>query len=110
MGKTTYIIREFEIVSVGKFFAVIGLIWGFVAGIFIAAGAAGMSMGTGTSALGIAGTVIVLVLTVIFCGIFGFIAGAVLAIIYNLVLGAMGGVEMVLEAKGEITAEEKPGM
>jgi hypothetical protein len=36
---------------------------------------------------------------VIIGGIIGFIGGAIVAIIYNIVLGAMGGVELDLEVR-----------
>jgi hypothetical protein len=36
---------------------------------------------------------------VIIGGVVGFIGGAIVAVIYNIVLGAMGGVELDLEIK-----------
>jgi hypothetical protein len=36
---------------------------------------------------------------VIVGGIVGFIGGVIVAFVYNIVLGAMGGIEMDLEAK-----------
>jgi len=36
---------------------------------------------------------------IILGGIFGFISGAIVAYVYNIVLGAIGGIEMDLEQK-----------
>lgn len=99
MTASTYVIKQFGIVSVGKFFAVFGLVWGFIMGFFVAAGVSGMGSVTGMHTLGFAGGLIVLGIMTIMGGILGFIGGAVVAFIYNLVLGATGGVEMDLEVK-----------
>jgi hypothetical protein len=99
MTTTTYTIKQFGIVSVGKFFAVFGLVWGFFVGILLAAGLGGMGSLSGSHILGIGAGLAGLVIMVILGGVFGFIGGVIVAIIYNIVLGAMGGVEMDLEAK-----------
>ena len=99
MTTATYVIKQFGIVSVGKFFAIFGLVWGFFMGFILAAGLSGMSTGPGMHALGFAGGLVVLGLGILMGGILGFIGGAVIAFIYNLVLGATGGVEMDLEVK-----------
>lgn len=99
MAASTYIIKQFDIVSVGKFFAVFGLVWGFFMGFFVAAGVSGMGTVMGTHMLGFAGGLVVLGLMTIIGGIVGFIGGAIVALIYNLVLGATGGLEMDMEIK-----------
>ena len=99
MAATTYTVKQFGIVNVGKFFAVFGLAWGFFMGIILAAGLGGMGSVFGTPALGIGAGLLGLVFMVIFGGVIGFIGGVIVAIIYNIVLGAMGGIEMDLEAK-----------
>lgn len=99
MTTTTYVIKQLGIVSIGKFFAVFGLVWGFFVGFFVAAGVGSMGSGMGTPALGFAGGLVVLGLVTIMGGVLGFIGGAIVAIIYNIVLGATGGVEMDLEMK-----------
>jgi hypothetical protein len=100
MTAATYVIKQLGIVSVGKFFAVFGLVWGFLMGFFVAAGVSGMGTVMGSHAIGFAGGLVALGFMVIMGGIFGFIGGVVLAFIYNLVLGASGGIEMELEVKG----------
>jgi hypothetical protein len=99
MGVATYTIKQFGVASVGKFFAVFGLVWGFIAGIVLALGLGGMGSVLGTPVLGIGAGLIGLVIMVIVGGVAGFIGGAIVAIIYNIVLGATGGIEMDLEVK-----------
>jgi hypothetical protein len=99
MSGTTYTIKQFGVISVGKFFAVFGLVWGFFVGIFLAAGLGGMGSVLGSHALGIGAGLFGLVIMVIIGGVAGFIGGAIVAVIYNIVLGAMGGVELDLEVK-----------
>jgi len=53
----------------------------------------------GAPALGIGAGLLGLVFMVIIGGVIGFIGGIIVAIVYNIVLGAMGGIEMDLEAK-----------
>jgi hypothetical protein len=92
MAVTTYTIKQPGIVSIGKFFAVFGLVWGFFAGIFFAAGLGSMGSVMGTHALGFgAGLVglVIMVIMVIVGGIVGFTGGVIVAIVYNIVLGAI---------------------
>ena len=99
MSGTTYVIKQFGVISVGKFFAVFGLVWGFFAGILLAAGLGGMGTVLGSHTLGLGAGLFGLIFMVIIGGIIGFIGGAVVAVIYNIVLGAMGGVELDLEVR-----------
>ena len=102
MAGTTYTIKQPGIVSVGKFFAVFGLVWGFFAGISLAAGLGGMGSVMGTPAIGIGAGLVRLVIMVVVGGVFGFIGGVIAAVVYNIVLGAMGGIEMGLEVKTQV--------
>ena len=99
MTSTTYTIKQFGVISVGKFFAVFGLVWGFFAGILLAAGLGGMGTVLGSHTLGFGAGLFGLVFMVIFGGIVGFIGGTIVAVIYNIVLGTMGGVELDLEVR-----------
>lgn len=99
MSGTTYTIKQFGVISIGKFFAVFGLVWGFFVGILLAGGLGGMGSVLGSHALGIGAGLFGLVIMVIIGGVFGFIGSAIVAVIYNIVLGAMGGVELDLEVK-----------
>jgi hypothetical protein len=99
MTTTAYMIKSFGVVSVGKFCAVIGLIWGLIAGLMVAVGIGGIGSMMGSHALGIGAGIVGLIVMIIIGGIGGFISGAIGAIIYNIILGAIGGIEMDLEAK-----------
>ncbi|MFA6332144.1 MAG: hypothetical protein WCX22_04255 [Methanoregula sp.] len=102
MATATYTIKQFGIVSVGKFFALFGLVWGFLMGFVVAVGVSSMGSVMGTHALGFAGGLVALCIMTIIGGVIGFIGGAVVAIIYNLVVEATGGVELDLEVKGQV--------
>ena len=97
MATTAYMIKSFGIVSVGKFCAVIGLIYGFILGLVVALGIGGLGSMMGSQGLAIGAGIVGLVVTVIVGGIGGFVSGAIGAIIYNIILGAIGGIEMDLE-------------
>ena len=99
MATTTFMIRQFGVMSVVKFFGVIGLIWRVIRGIFLAIGVGGMASVMGTHALGVGAGLVGLVIMVIFGGVVGVIGGAIVAIVYNIVLGTMGGIEIDLETK-----------
>lgn len=99
MVTTAYMIKSFGVLSVGKFCAVIGLIWGFLVGLMVAVGIGGIGSMMGSHALGIGAGIVGLIVMIIIGGIGGFISGAIGAIIYNIILGAIGGIEMDLETK-----------
>ena len=96
---TTYVVKEFDVMSVAKFFAVLGLVWGFLMGLLMVFGAGTMAAAMGAGALGAGIGIAGLVIMIIIGGIGGFIGGALITIIYNLVLGVMGGIVVDLEAK-----------
>ncbi|OPY38345.1 MAG: hypothetical protein A4E35_00768 [Methanoregula sp. PtaU1.Bin051] len=99
MTVSTYTIRQFGIVSVGKFFAVFGLVGGFFAGILLAVGVGAMTSVMGAPGVGIGAGIMTFVIVIIAGGVLGFISGAIVAVIYNIVLGASGGIEIDLEVK-----------
>jgi hypothetical protein len=99
MATTAYMIKQLGVLSVAKFCGVIGLLWGFVMGIFLAIGVGGMASAMGSHVLGVGAGLVGLVMMIIFGGIGGFISGAIVAFVYNIVLGAIGGIEMDLEVK-----------
>ena len=96
---TKYVVKEFDVMSVAKFFAVLGLVWGFLMGLFVAFGAGAMAAAMGAAALGAGMGIAGLFFMVIIGGIGGFVGGAIIAVIYNLVLGVIGGIVVDLEAK-----------
>lgn len=99
MATTAYMIKSFGVMSLGKFGAVVGLIWGFLSGLILAVGFSGMGSMMGSGFFGIGAGIVGVIVMIIIGGIGGFISGAVGAIIYNIILGAIGGIEMDLELK-----------
>ena len=90
--------KSFDVVSVGKIYAVMGAVVGLLYGILIAifaslmsslAGALGANMG-GLAAMG----VLAIIVAPITFAIMGFIGGLISAFIYNVVAGWVGGVKV----------------
>jgi len=99
MATTAYMIKKFGVMSVAKFSAIIGLIWGFVVGLMVLVGVGRTAAMFGGAALGAGVGIFGFILMIILGAVGGFIGGAILAFIYNIVLGAIGGIEMDLETK-----------
>jgi hypothetical protein len=92
-------VKELGIMSVAKFCAVFGVVWGFLMGLVVMLGAGTMAAAMGAGALGAGMGLIGLVVMIIFGGIGGLIGGAIIAIIYNVVVGVIGGIEIDVVAK-----------
>lgn len=112
-------IRRFGVISVAKMYGlltfVIGLIIGVIYGLFfILFGAAMSAMAPGgrdATAGGVSSVVIGILMMIgipVFYGIFGFIAGAIGAFIYNAVAGIIGGVKFELEGTQQEYAPPPP--
>ena len=99
MSVTPYMIKKLGVLSIAKFCAVLGIIWGLVVGLFMMLGIGGIAAAMGRGALGAGVGIVGLIIMIIVGAIAGFIGGAILAFIYNIVLGAIGGIEMDLEVK-----------
>ena len=97
MATTAYMIKKLGVMSVAKFCAILGLIWGIVMGIVVAIGMQRWAsyMGVSPAGSGIAAFIFMIIIGVVG----GFIGGAIVAFIYNIILGATGGIEMDLEVK-----------
>jgi hypothetical protein len=92
-------IKKVNVLSLAKIQAVIGLILGIIAGIFfgLVASLLGMSEGASGFLLGAGMGIFSLIAFPIFYGVAGFIGGAILAFLYNLVASKIGGLEIELE-------------
>lgn len=100
-------IRKLGVLSIAKMYGVmclvIGLLIGIMYGLFIilysllgasmVGGDAGLLVGGGGVVFGVA----VMIGIPIFYGCFGFIAGAILALVYNVLAGFVGGIEIEVE-------------
>jgi hypothetical protein len=84
--------------SIAKFFALIGFVWGFLAGLILLTSYIQGYMANGDAALVQSG-LLGLGLMVAYGVIGGVIGGTVIAFMYNRVLGAKHGIRMELDAK-----------
>lgn len=100
-------INKMGVLSVAKMQAVLGLVIGLIIGIIYGAiiilysllgaslvgGDARFAVGGGGIVIGI----VVMIAVPIFYGIVSFIAGAIVAFVYNIFAGMIGGIEMEVE-------------
>ena len=111
-------IRRFGVFSVAKMYGLLAFVFGLLIGviyglIFIIMGAsmAAISPGSDATAGGVSTVVIGVVMMIgipIFYGVFGFIGGAIGALIYNAMSGIIGGVKFELEAVHQEYAPPPP--
>ncbi len=102
MRRKTYI-KRFGVISVAKFTAVLTALYGLLIGIIaafsgrfdpVAAGLGHDVPGTiGLIGLGVG----IVVLFVLAAALIGFIAGAILAVLYNIAFSTTGGIEVELD-------------
>jgi len=95
------VIKSIGPMSIGKVFALLQGVFGLVAGAFLAlAGMLGAVAGGSDGPEGIVallfGGAAIIILPVLYA-IIGFVGGAVGALIYNVIAGLVGGIEVVLE-------------
>ena len=90
-------VKKVDIMSMAKVQAVICAIFGLILGITVAlfGGIIGSVSG---SVMGVWGIASIIILPILYA-IFGFIAGALGAVFYNLAAGWVGGIEVELEDK-----------
>jgi hypothetical protein len=98
MTTSPYRIKSFGVLSISKFFAVIGLVWGFLAGVILLASYVQGYMTKGDLSL-IQSGILGLCLMVVYGVIGGLAGGAIIACVYNKVLGARNGIRMELDAE-----------
>ncbi len=93
-------IKKMGVLSVAKIEAVLCAVAGFIVGIIIAlVGTAMMGMMQTPRAFGLYFGVASIIILPIVYGILGFIVGAIVAFLYNIVAGAIGGIEIELVQK-----------
>jgi len=96
MTRTRYRITTFDVMGVARFFGLTGIVWGMLAGILLFASYMQGYLSTGQLTL-IGSGLIGFALMVIYGVIGGFIGGALIAILYNRVLGDLRGIGMELD-------------
>lgn len=98
MAPSSTRIKKFGVLSFVKFFGIAGLVWGFLSGVLILASYIQGYVAKGDMSLiqtGLFGFGIMILYGVIG----GVVGGALMAAVYNKVLGPRHGVELVLDAK-----------
>jgi hypothetical protein len=96
MGIIVYRIKKFDVRGIAGFFALIGFVWGVMAGVlFFATYVQGYLTNGEVTLLG--SGLFAFALMIVYGVVGGFIGGAVIALLYNRVLGAARGIRMELE-------------
>jgi hypothetical protein len=95
---TEYTIKKFNVLSFAKIVALIGFVWGLLAGIILLAGYIQGYMTEGDATL-IQSGLLGLAVMILYGIIGGLIGGAVFAWMYNKVLGEKHGIRMELDLK-----------
>jgi hypothetical protein len=94
------VLRHMGVISLAKISALMGLVWGFLYGIFLAVFAAALASLPGLEGIGMmtAGTfgAMLIVIMVIMGAVMGFIVGAIAAFLYNFFAASVGGIEIQL--------------
>ena len=85
-------IKRIDIVSVGKIFGIMYIIFGFLAGLFMSIMASFASIPMYPLGL-FFGTFSVIVLPVIY-GVMGFVGGIITAFLYNIIAEKIGGIKI----------------
>ena len=85
----------------GALYAALGLLIGLLyACAFLAVGVGGLvESDAGLFGIGVGGFFLILCLSPIIYGLIGFIAGAIAAVLYNVLAGVIGGIELELAEK-----------
>jgi hypothetical protein len=101
MTVSRYKIKHFDVVSVGKIGAVVGLIVGFIYGIifsfFVAVIGTAAASSAGLGPLAGFGVLFVFNVMVVGGAIAGFIGGVIYAFVYNVAVSFVGPIEVDLE-------------
>ncbi|MBU7022773.1 MAG: hypothetical protein HXS40_01300 [Theionarchaea archaeon] len=95
-------IKKFDVLSVAKIEGAMGAVFGFIAGLFMAAigttffGFAGMAGAELPRGFNLFFGVVAIVVVPIVYAILGFIAGIIMAFVYNVLAGWIGGIKIEL--------------
>jgi hypothetical protein len=103
-----HIIKSVEVFSVAKIAGLLYFCLGLILSpIFLLLGLLGSALGQKSPVAGLFGVGFAVLMPFLY-GIFGFIAGLIWALLYNLFAGWVGGIEVELEIKPAITAAPYP--
>lgn len=96
-------LKRFGVMSVAKLYAILMAVFGFVVGLFVAiltfiAGIVNSAaFGFDSAALSFGFGLASIIIFPIIYAILGFVCGAIMAFLYNIVAGKIGGIEMDFE-------------
>ena len=92
------ILKKIGVLSLAKLHGILIAVFGLIVGLIY--GFLGVIFGLVSGSIGIAGLGIASIIFLpIMYGVFGFVIGALMAFLYNLVAGWVGGIEMEFEKK-----------
>lgn len=91
-------IKSIDVMSFAKIHAVFGIIIGIIYGIMAAFVFGALGLATGGTGLEVFGLAAIVIFPIIF-GIVAFIMGAITAIVYNVIAGMVGGIQVNLVQK-----------
>jgi hypothetical protein len=92
-------LRSVDVMSCAKIYAILHMAIGILVGLFLVLiGLVGFAAAPGHPKFGMVGMLVVAALSPFVYGIFGFIFGAIGALLYNWIASAVGGIQMELEA------------
>ncbi len=92
-------LRSVDVMSCAKIYAILHMAIGILVGLFLVLiGLVGFAAAPGHPKFGMVGMLVVAALSPFVYGIFGFVFGAIGALLYNWIASAVGGIQMELEA------------
>ncbi len=91
------IIKRFNVLKLAIFQSALMAAFGLIAGLFVLLFGSMMGAMGGSGMPGMLGGVGAVIILPILYGVFGFVAGAIGAFIYNLVANLVGGIEIEVE-------------
>jgi hypothetical protein len=95
-------LRSVDVLSLARIYGILHMAIGVVVALFLVLiGLVGFAATPGQQKFGMIGVLVFAALSPFLYGLFGFIIGALMALLYNWVAGSVGGIKMELEAVAE---------
>jgi hypothetical protein len=91
------ILKKIGVMSLAKIYGIFGLIFGIIVGILVALFGSTLGALGGVAGIGAGISIVAAIIMIVVYAIGGFIAGAILAVLYNFIAPKVGGVELDLE-------------
>ncbi len=92
-------LRSVDVISCAKIYGILHMALGILFGLFfVCIGLVGFAANPGAQKLGMVGILVIAALSPFVYGALGFLVGALMALFYNWIASAVGGIKMELEA------------